>query len=240
MKRIILMFFRSFFCLPYYLFKVYQLAHVDKYDAETRYAFLRKTVPKANKRGRINVVASGMENLPKESGYILFPNHQGMFDGLAIIASHERPIVTVMKKEVENIFLLKKINQILQAEFIVREDIKQSMGIIRNISNRVKNGEIFVLFAEGTRSKNGNQLGAFKGGSFKSAFYSKCPIVPVALINSFAPFDTGSTKETTVQIHYLPPIYYEDYKDLKTNDIAKLVSTRIQEKINDELEQMSD
>ena len=53
----------------------------------------------------------------------------------------------------------------------------------------------------------------FKGGSFKAATKSKCPIVPVALIDSFKPFDCNNIKKCTVQIHYLPAIYYDEYKD---------------------------
>lgn len=231
MKRILLMFLRSFFSLPYYLFQVYRLANVDKHDKITRYQFIHKMVPVVNRRGKIKVECFGVENLPKETGYILFPNHQGMFDALAIFETHERPLVTVMKKEVKDVFLLKKIIQMLQAEIIDREDIRQSMTVINNMARRVKEGENFILFAEGTRSRKQNQIGEFKGGSFKSAYYAKCPIVPVALIDSYKPFDTGSTKPVTVQIHYLEPFYYNDYKHLKTTEISHLVSERIRETI---------
>jgi len=232
MKRILLMFLRSFFSLPYYIFQVYRLAHVEKFDNVTRYRFLRKIVPVVDKRGKIKVECYGVENLPKETGYIMFPNHQGMFDAMAVIETHERPIVTVMKKEVKDIFLLKKVIQMLQAEIIDREDIRQSMTVINNMAKRVKGGENFILFAEGTRSRRQNEIGEFKGGSFKSAYYAKCPIVPVALIDCYKVFDTGSIKPVTVQIHYLKPLYYEDYKDMKTIEIAKLVSDQIRETIN--------
>ena len=61
---------------------------------------------------------------------------------------------------------------------------------------------IFLIFAEGTRSRKGNQLLDFKGGSFKSATNAKCPIVHIALIDSFKAFDTNSTKKLNVQIHF--------------------------------------
>ena len=72
MWRIALMFLRSFFCLPYYLFKVFQLDDASKYDAETRYAFIHRITPKINRRGRVKVICTGIENLPKEKidGYI--------------------------------------------------------------------------------------------------------------------------------------------------------------------------
>ncbi len=233
MKRIILMAIRSFFNLPYWLIKIFQLSNVEKYDKETRYAFLHKITPIAIRRGRIKIDCHGLENLPKETGYVIFPNHQGLFDALAFLETHKRPFVTVMKKEVKDTFLLKQIIQMLQAEVIDREDIRQSMQVIMNMTKRVKEGENFIIFAEGTRSRNGNQLLEFKGGSFKSATNARCPIVPVALIDSFKAFDTHSIKKLTVQIHYLPPLYYEDYKDMKSTEIAELVASRIQQTIRE-------
>lgn len=231
MKRIIFMILRSFFQLPYYLYKILTLCNTEKYDAETRYAFLHRTAPKVNRRGRVTVECHGLENLPEQNGYIMFPNHQGLFDALAFMETHERPFVTVMKKEVQNIFLLRNVIQMLQAEIIDREDVRQSMKVIMNMTRRVKAGENFVVFAEGTRSRKGNEILEFKGGTFKSAMNARCPIVPVALIDSFKAFDTHSIKKLTMQIRYLKPLYYEEYQGMKSVDIAKLVHDRIEEEI---------
>lgn len=233
MKRITFMVIRSLFYLPYYFIRIFQLCNIEKYDAATRYAFLHKIVPAVNRRGRVTIDCHGLENLPKETGYIMFPNHQGLFDALAFLETHERPFVTVMKKEVKDTFLLKQIIQMLQAEVIDREDIRQSMQVIMNMTRRVKLGENFLIFAEGTRSRKGNNLLEFKGGSFKSAMNAKCPIVPVALIDAFKAFDTNSIQKLTVQIHYLKPLYYEDYKDMKSTEIAELVASRIQQTIRE-------
>jgi len=53
----------------------------------------------------------------------------------------------------------------------------------------------------------------------------------MALLDAYKPFDTNSTEETVVQIHYLPPMYYEDYKNMKSVEIAAAVKKRIEEKI---------
>ena len=105
------------------------------------------------------------------------------------------------------------------------------MAVINKVSDEVKKGRNFLIFAEGTRSKLGNKLLDFKGGSFKSAINARCPIVPVALIDSFKAFDTHSIKKLKVQIHYLKPLYYEDYKNMKSIEIAAYVSSLIQDKI---------
>ena len=226
------MVFRNLLILPCWLIRISRLCNIEKYDSYTRYAFLHKVIPIIIRRGRVKIHVTGLENLPSENGYVLFPNHQGLFDALAIIQTHERPLVTVMKKEVKNTILLKQVITMLQAEVIDRDDIRQSMKVIMNMTRRVKEGEIFVIFAEGTRSRQGNSLLEFKGGSFKSAMNAKSPVVPVALIDSFKAFDTGSIRKLTVQVHYLKPLYYEDYKGMKSIELAEMVSDLIREKIN--------
>ena len=116
-----------------------------------------------------------------------------------------------------------------------REDVRQAMQVIIHVTEEVKKGRNYLIFAEGTRSKNGNQLREFKGGSFKSATKAKCPIVPVALIDSFKPFDTNTITPVTVQVHFLKPMYYEEYKEMKTTEIAAEVKKRIEKVISENI-----
>ena len=90
-----------------------------------------------------------------------------------------------------------------------------------------------VIFPEGTRSKNGNQMGEFHGGSFRCAVKAKCPILPIVFIDSYKVLDQKGSKPMAVQLHYLKPIPYEEYKDLKTVDIAAMVKDRIQAVIDE-------
>lgn len=166
---------------------------------------------------------------------MFFPNHQGMYDVLAIIDACDNTFSVVAKKEVANVPLLKQTFACTKSYMMDREDIRQSMQVIMNVANDVKNGKNFLIFPEGTRSKNGNVIGEFKGGSFKAATKARCPIVPVALIDSFKPFDTNTISQVTVQVHFMEPLYYEDYKDMKTTEIASTVHDRIQKKINENI-----
>ena len=152
-----------------------------------------------------------------------------MFDVLAFLATSPRPFTFVFKKEAANLPLVKQVIRALHAYAIDREDIRQSMTVIQSMTEDVKNGRNFLIFAEGTRSRQGNKLLDFKGGSFKSATKAKCPIVPCALIDSFKPFDEKSIKPVTVKLFYLPPMYYEEYKDMKTVEIAAEVKRRIEQ-----------
>lgn len=229
MKRILLMVFRNFFRVPFYWFKLcYMADHVEKYTEEERYGFLKKIVEYANTGGNVVIEAHGTENIPEQEGFIFFPNHQGLYDMLAIVDACPRPCSGVIKKEAADIPFIKQVVACLKAFVIDRDDIRQSMEVIINVTKEVQNGRNYVIFAEGTRSKQGNKLLDFKGGSFKAATKAKCPIVPIALIDSFKPFDTNDANPVAVQVHFLKPMEYEEYKDMKTTGIASEVKRRIE------------
>ena len=114
-----------------------------------------------------------------------------------------------------------------------RENVRQSLKVIASVTEEVKKGRNYVIFPEGTRSKNGNTVGEFKGGSFKAAMNAKAPIVPVALIDCFKPFDSNTIKKVKVQVHFLKPMYHEEYKGMKSTEIAAKVQKEIQETIRE-------
>jgi 1-acyl-sn-glycerol-3-phosphate acyltransferase len=232
MKRILLMVFRNIFLVPFMWCKLcYYASHVEKYTEEQHYRMLRFIVLRANKGGNVTIDVHGKENLPNKSGFIFFPNHQGLYDVLAIVEACSIPFSVVAKKEIKDVQFLKQVIACMKGYLMDREDIRQSMKIIGNVTNEVKKGRNYVIFPEGTRSKEGNQVQSFKAGSFKAATKAECPIVPVALINSFKPFDTNTISPVTVQVHFLPPLYYDDYKNMKTKEIADKVQKQIQQVI---------
>ena len=235
MKRIALMVFRLLYIIPYWFPKLVHMSKSDKYTWKEKYDFLRQITVAANRAGRVTIDAHGEENLPEKDGYILYPNHQGMFDALAIMESDPHPFSIVMKKEVKDIFFLKQVFAMVGAIPIDREDVRQSMQVILQVAKEVSEGRNFIIFAEGTRSRNGNELLPFKGGSFKSAMRAKAPIVPVALIDSYVPFDRNTIRKTTVQVHFLKPICYEEYKNMKSTEIAEEVRSRIEKTIKENI-----
>ena len=232
MRRIVMMFLANLLRLPHMIIATYIMAsRASSRPKEKRYRLLRWIVRCANWGGRVSVEADGLENLPSEDGYILYPNHQGMYDVLTLINTIDRPFSPIAKIETASVPLLGAVLRVMGAEFMDRSDVRQSLNVITSTAGRVKNGENFVIFAEGTRSRNGNVMNPFKPGAFKAATLAHAPIVPVALVDCFIPFDRKTLKRVTVQAHILPPIPYEEYKGMHTNDIAAEVERRIGERI---------
>ena len=79
MKRILLMVFRNILIVPFMWVKLcYMAAHPDKFTDEQHLEMLRFITERANKGGNVIIDAHGLENIPKEESFMLFPNHQGM------------------------------------------------------------------------------------------------------------------------------------------------------------------
>ncbi len=236
MRRIALMVFRLLYKALYYFYHICKCASREDISYEEGFRWIKRTTILANRAGRVKIEAHGLENLPEKDGFIMFPNHQGLFDVLVFFESCPRPFAFVIKKEAANIILLKQVREALGSLVMDREDIRQSMKVIQTMAEEVKKGRNFLIFPEGTRSRQGNHTLEFKGGTFKSAVKAKCPIVPCALIDSFIPFDEKSIRPVTVHLYYLKPLYYEEYQNMKTTEIAEEVKRRIDEQIEAHLQ----
>ena len=210
MYRIILMVVRLFYKVPYYLIRIWWLGTRKNFDLEKNYAFIKKVTKAANRAGRVTIESYGVENIPKENGFIFFPNHQGMFDALVFLESCPVPFSVVYKKEVSNVILLKQVFRALHAIAIDREDIKQSLQVINQMTEEVKQGRNFLIFPEGTRNKNADEteMLPFHDGSFKIAARAKSPIIPIAISNSANIWEANFPKMTPthVVIEYGKPI----------------------------------
>ena len=238
MNRIVLMVLRNIFRVPGLWTKLCHYAkNTDKYPEAEKWAHIHKIMHIACVSGNIDLIVTGKENLPEQDGFMLYGNHQGLFDVVALAGDCERPLAAVPKKELAEIPLLKQILQCTNSFAMDREDVRQSLTVIKNVTEEVKKGRNYLIFPEGTRSKNGNVMGEFHGGSFRCALKAQCPIVPIAFIDSFKVLDQKGSKPVSVQMHYLPAIPYEEFKDMKTVELADLVKSRIQACIDEKLAQ---
>ena len=166
---------------------------------------------------------------------MLYANHQGMFDVLAIAATCDIPLGAVLKKELYDVPFLHQIAVCTKSFAMNREDVRQSLAVIQNVTEEVKQGRNYLIFPEGTRSRKGNEMLEFHGGSFRCATKSQCPIVPIALVDSYRVLDQKGSAPVKVQLHYLPVIPYEEYKGMKPAEVAQLVHSRIEQKIQESI-----
>lgn len=228
MNRIALMILRNIWAVPGLFSKLNHYAkHTEEYSWQEKWDHIHHIMGRAIKSGNVDLKVTGLENLPTDRPFMLYGNHQGMFDVVAISGTCPIPLAVVYKKELKGVPLLQQIYDCTRSYAMDREDVRQSLTVIQNVTEELKQGRSFVIFPEGTRSRKGNEMLEFHGGSFRCAIKSKCTVVPMALIDSFRVLDEKGSKPVTVQLHYLAPIEYEQYKDLKTTQLAELVKSRI-------------
>ena len=202
--------------------------HPERYSELEKYKHIQYIFQTAVEAGNIDFRVFGQENIPTKNGFTIYSNHQGMFDILAIPATCDQPLAAILKKELKDIPFLKQVIACTKSFPMDREDVRQSMEVILAATKEVASGRNYLIFPEGTRSKNGNHMREFHAGSFKVAMKAKAPILPIALIDCYKVFDEKGCKPVSMQIHYLPVIPYEEYKDMKPPELAQMVHDRIE------------
>ena len=231
MFRFYYVIFRNILLLPRIIWKLRKMTE-DERSEEDCYAYLQRIVRLIKRTGRIRTEVYGKENLPQKGGYVMYPNHQGKYDAYGIVYGHEKPCTVVMDKARSYFPFIRELLDMIRAKRLDKKDSKQAFGVIHQVAEEVKRGRRYVIFPEGGYDeKKKNALYDFKAGCFKASMKSQTPIVPVVLIDSYKGLDSWYLWRVKTQVHFLPPIPYEEYKDMKSGQIAELVKGRIYKKI---------
>ena len=222
--------------LPFVMYYICKAKYIEKHDGnfseERRYKMALKCISIMMRNGRIRTESFGQEYLPEEGGYVMYSNHQGKYDTLGIMISHPKPCTIVMDADRSTIPIANSFIDLVKGQRLDKTDMKSQMKTILKIADEVREGRRYIIFPEGGYDHNRNDLQDFLPGSFKCATKSKAPIVPVAIIDSYKPFGINSLRKVKTQVHFLPPIFFEEYGQLTTVEIAGLVKARIEEVVN--------
>lgn len=230
---IILNFWRLFYLLPRMRWRANRPA---RYTLQERYNYAKRIIYFMQDTGRISTTAYGLENLPAKGGYVMYSNHQGKYDALSIVDVHQKPLSLVMDEARSHTMLVAQFLDLLESKRLVLDDVRQGMKIMKEITREVRDdGKAFLIFPEGGYSDNHNKVCTFKGGSFKSAMKANAPIVPVAIIDSYKVYGMPGLAPVKTQVHFLPPLLYDEYKDMSSQEVATEVQNRIQKTILENL-----
>ena len=109
MRRILLIVFGMGFKTIYHFVRICKCSAAKNKDYQKGYEVIKQTCIDSIRTARVTVEIEGLENIPKEDGFIFYPNHQGLFDVLVFFASCPKAFAFVIKKEVSKVILLKQI-----------------------------------------------------------------------------------------------------------------------------------
>lgn len=203
--------------------------HPEIYTEEDCHELCKVMIAKVAKTARTTTSYYGLDNLPAEGGYIMYANHQGKYDALGIMWGHPRPCRVLMNLQRSKMPVANEYVALVRGKRIDHTDFRQQVQCLREISEEVRDGKVYLIFPEGGYRPKGqdNYMNSFRTGCMRSALKSERPIVPVALIDSYKPFGIKGLKAVQTQVHFLPPIPYEAYRDLSSAALAQMLQDRI-------------
>lgn len=126
-----------------------------------------------------NITVVGKENIPTaKGGYIIASNHVSNNDPPVVGITFKGKYTFMAKEELfqKNPIFTWLITKL--GAFPVKRGAKDGANAIAKALESLKQGRIFVIFPEGTRSKDGT-LGRAKSGVTLIAAQAKAPVVPV-------------------------------------------------------------
>ena len=144
----------------------------------------------------------GLENFPKDEGFIICSKHINYLDAAGIILLNKKPIRFIAKADLYRFGVLSWLGHLFN---II--PVKRDSGDINSVKlclKALKNKEVLGIFPEGTRKGLEKHM-KVKNGAVFLAEKAKVKIVPVGIQGTFKPF-------TKVTFNYGKPIDIHSFK----------------------------
>jgi len=173
----------------------------------------------------VRVEINGLDAIQKEKTYIYIPNHLSFFDIFALLAYLPVDFKFILKESLLRIPILGWTMRRAKYISIDRSSPAKAKSTFKQAVDRIKSGASIVIFAEGTRSKNGH-LQPLKRGAFYLAIDSGAPIVPVAIKGTYKIMPKGSfkIKKGSITIQLGRPISTINYSKKTMPDLIEKVT----------------
>jgi 1-acyl-sn-glycerol-3-phosphate acyltransferase len=132
---------------------------------------------------------TGLENLPRGTA-ICVANHASYVDGLVLTAALPSRYTFLVQNRAATWPLVGKTIARMGVAFVNRWSAREAAQAMLDLIRRLKGGESFAIFAEGT-FKQPRGLLAFHSGAFVMATKAGVPVVPAVLTGTRELFGEG-------------------------------------------------
>ncbi len=156
----------------------------------------------------------GIGNFPEKGPVILASNHISFLDPVIIPTASRRRMHFMAKAELFAVpvlgWLIKKFNA-----FPVKRGLIDKTAL-ENSLNILKEGDVLLLFPEGTRSLTGDIQEAKPGIGF-IVYHSRVPVVPVLITGTDKALPKGAwmVRPKKVKVIFGKPLYFDKYLSQK-------------------------
>ena len=178
---------------------------------------------------RIMVEVSGLESVEPLASCIFMANHMSFLDGPILASVIPRPVRIILKKQLFRIPILGLAMS--HAGFIAvdrrgarggQKSMRKAAGLMR------ERGYSYLLFPEGTRSRDG-ALQPFRRGGFFLALESRTPVVPVTIMGTHELMPRGQwyARKGAVRIVFHAPVPVDNYRQESMEELMDKVRNAI-------------
>ena len=158
----------------------------------------------------IRLDVRGGEKIPTDRAVVFMPNHQSFCDPPAVLTVLP-PVLVLLKESLFRIPILGLAMRRHGFVAIAREHRERALRSVEEAAAKLRAGNSFLVYPEGTRTRDGRLL-PFKRGAFLMALRAQAPIVPVSVSGAFKVMRKGqmTLHPGTVRITFHDPIPTED------------------------------
>jgi 1-acyl-sn-glycerol-3-phosphate acyltransferase len=161
----------------------------------------------------IKVKIAGRDMIDKETPYIFMSNHLSFLDGPLLFLLIPQSIRVILKKEV---FRIPVVGQGMRFVGFVPVDRKGVRGGKKSIDRAAQlmreRGYSYLMFPEGTRSRDGRTQ-AFKRGGFFLALESGAAVAPITIRGTYELMPRGTifARRGKIDVLFHPPVPVKGY-----------------------------
>jgi 1-acyl-sn-glycerol-3-phosphate acyltransferase len=180
--------------------------------ADPMYFTAMKALRLALRMAGIRVRVEGAENIPART-CVFVSNHVSNVDPPALAPYIPRRVAILAKKEVFRIPILSIALRQTRILPIDRGNKDETSAAVDQAIEYLREGTSFLVFAEGTRSRDGH-LKPFKNGTFIMAIEAGAMVVPISLIGTQNLMRKGEwfMRKGEMTVRFGPAVDASEYK----------------------------
>ncbi|MGO1257903.1 MAG: lysophospholipid acyltransferase family protein [Brachybacterium sp.] len=187
-----------------------------------------------------NPRVSGIENVPREGGFVIASNHLANIDSFVLPVALPRQIRFVAK---DTLWTQKGIRgrvlrwffEAVEAVPVDREALSSGKGALQAGLTILRDGDGVAIYPEGTRSRDG-LLHPGKQGAAWLAVESGCPVIPVGLKGTQHMFSRLLPHRGAITVRIGTPIHLEDIDPTASKGVRRRI---LNARIMDEIQKLS-